>query len=79
MQEILKDEMAKTDHKGRKGGRYASLNPGEDESGHFVVGQRLKNRNPMTPDMSLQKLLPTRHPVMRLFMKQAHKDCGHRG
>ena len=79
VQETLKDEMAKTDHKRRKGGRYASLNPGEDESGHFVVGQRLKNRNPMTPDASLQKLLPTRHPVTRLFMKRAHKDCGHRG
>ena len=33
----------------------------------------------MTPDASLQKLLPTRHPVTRLFMKRAHKDCGHRG
>ena len=47
VQEMLKDEMAKTDHKWRKGGRYASSNPGEHESGHFVVGERLKNRNPI--------------------------------
>ena len=79
VQETLKDELTKIDHKGRTGGRYASLNPGKGESGHFVVGQRLKSRNPMTPDASLQKLLPTRHPVTRLFMKRAHKDCGHRG
>ena len=79
VQEMLKDEMAKADHKGRKGGHYASLNPGKDESGHFVVGQRLKNRNPMTPDVSLQKLLPTRHPVTRLLMERAHRLCVHRG
>lgn len=79
VQETLEEEMAKTDHKGRKGGRYACLNPGRDESGHFVIGQRLKNRNPMTPDASLQKLLPTHHPVSRLFMERAHRKCGHRG
>ena len=49
VQKTLEEEMAKTDHKGRKGGRYASLNPGKDESGHFVIGQCLKYRNPMTP------------------------------
>ena len=46
VQETLEEELVKTDHKGRKGGRYASLNPGKDESGHFVIGQHLKNRNP---------------------------------
>ena len=67
VQKTLEEEMAKTDHKGRKGGHYASLNPGKDESGHFVIGQRLKNRNPMTPDASLQKLLPTLHPAQTLW------------
>ena len=33
----------------------------------------------MTPDASLQRLLPSRHSVTRLFMERAHKDCGHRG
>ncbi|CAB4008383.1 Hypothetical predicted protein [Paramuricea clavata] len=79
VQKELKDEIEKTDQKGRKGGRYASLNPGKDEHGYYVVGQRLKNNNPMTPDASLQKLLPTHHPVTRLFMERAHKQCVHRG
>jgi hypothetical protein len=79
VQKELKDEIEKTDQKGRKGGRYASLNPGKDEHGYYVVGQRLKNNNPMTPDALLQKLLPTHHPVTRLFMECAHKQCVHRG
>ena len=77
VQKELKDEIQKTDQKGRKGGRYASLNLGKDEHGYYVVGQRLKNNNPMTPDASLQKLLPTHHPVTRLFMERAHKQPVH--
>ena len=42
------------------------------------MGQRLKNKNPMTVDSSLQKLLPYRHHVTRLFMQRAHTSV-HRG
>ena len=71
--------MKKTDRKGRQGGRYASLNPTVDGDGFHVIGSRLRNKNPMTPDASLQRLLPTRHPLTRLLMVRAHKECGHRG
>ncbi|CAB4022925.1 RNA-directed DNA polymerase from transposon X-element [Paramuricea clavata] len=76
VQKEQNDEIEKMD---QKGSRYASLNPGKDEHGYYVVGQRLKNNNPMTPDASLQKLLPTHHPVTRLFMERAHKQRVHRG
>ena len=79
VQKELKNEIEKTDQQGRKGGRYASLNPGKDEHGYYMVGQRLKNNNPMTPDASLEKVLPTHHPVTRLFMERAHKQCVHKG
>ena len=72
------NELKKTERKGRKGGRYASLNPVESKGGLWVVGQRLHNNNPMTADSSLQKLLPLRYHVTRLFMRRAHKS-GHRG
>jgi hypothetical protein len=52
IQKELENEVEKTDRKGRKGGRYASLNPGKDEDGYYVVGQCnvcMWNRNPMTP------------------------------
>ena len=78
-QKELKMEMEKTDLKGRQGGRYASLNPNKDEDGYYVIGQRLANKNPMTPDASLQKLMPTQHHLTRLFMERAHKECAHRG
>ena len=78
VQRSLVNELKKTDRKGRKGGRYASLNPVENKDGLWVVGQRLHNNNPMTADSSLQKLLPLRHHVTRLFMRRAHKS-GHRG
>ena len=45
-------EVEKTDRKGRRGSRYASLNPGKDDDGFYVIGRRLENRNPMTPDAS---------------------------
>ncbi|CAB4001318.1 Hypothetical predicted protein [Paramuricea clavata] len=78
VQKSFESELTKTDRKGRKGGRVACLNPVQDESGLWVVGQRLKNINPMTVDSSLQKLLPYRHHVTRFFMQRAHTS-GHRG
>ena len=65
VQKGLKEEIEKTGRKERKGGGYASLNPRKNKSEDYVIGQRLKNKNPMTPDTtSLQKLLPTRLTFM---------------
>ena len=55
-----------------------ALNPVRGEDGYYVVGQRLKV-NPITPDASLHKLLPTHHRLTHLLMDRAHKECGHRG
>ena len=33
----------------------------------------------MTPDSSLQRLLPSKHPAARLFMQRAHQAGGHGG
>ena len=77
-QRSLAHEMVKVDRNGRKGGRYSSLTPVQDETGNWVVGQRLTSNNPMTADSSLQKLLPYHHPVSRLLMQRAHSS-GHRG
>ena len=76
-QRSLAHEMMKVDRNGRKGGRYSSLTPVQDEAGNWVVGQRLTSNNPMTTDSSLQKLLPYHHPVSRLLMQRAHSS-GHR-
>jgi hypothetical protein len=78
VQKSFESELTKTDRKGRKGDRFACLNPVQDKSGLWVVGQRLKNKNPMTVDSSLQKLLLYRHHVTRLFMRRAHSS-GDRG
>jgi hypothetical protein len=79
VQKELDEEMQKKDTKGRSGGRYKSLNSVRDQGGYYVVGQRLKAKNPMTTDASLQRLLPTNHQLTRLLMDRAHKECGHRG
>ena len=77
-QKTTKEELAKTDPKGRKGGQYATLNPVLSENGLWLVGERLKQHNPMTFDSSLQKLLPSSHCVTRLLMRRAHQQ-GHTG
>ena len=55
-----------------------ALDQVRDEDGYYVVGQRLKV-NPMNPDASLHKLLPTHYQLTDLLMDRAHKECGHRG
>ena len=79
VQKELDREIQKKDTKGRRGGRYKALNPLKDEGGYYVVGRRLKVKNPMTPDNTLQRLLPTHHHLTRLLMDRAHKESGHRG
>ena len=77
-QESMTDELCKTDRKGRKGGRYARLNPVLSQNGLWLVGKRLRQHNPMTLDSTLQKLLPYSSRVTRLMMRRAHRQ-GHRG
>ena len=78
-QKELDEEIRKKNTKGRTGGRYKSLKPLKDHDGYYVVCQRLKAKNPMTPDGALQRLLPTHHQLTRLLMDRAHREGGHRG
>ena len=78
VQKSIEDELKKSSSKRGKGGHYASLKPVQDVNGLWVVGERLTRYNAMTPDSSLQRLLPTQHPATRLFMRRAHQ-AGHRG
>ena len=79
VQKELDKEIQKKDTKGLRGGRYEALNPFKDEGGYYVVGRRLKVKNPMTPNNTLQRLLPTHHHLTRLLMDCAYKESGHRG
>ena len=77
-QKVMKEELSKTDKKGRKGGRYATLSPVLSANGVWLVGKRLIQLNPMTLDSSLQMLLPYPSRVTYLLMRRAHRQ-GHRG
>ena len=77
-QKSMKEELSKTDTKGRKGGRYATLSPVLSETGVWLVGRHLNQHNPMTLDSFLPKLLPYSSRVTRLLMRRAHRR-GHRG
>ena len=77
-QRSMKDELLKKSNKNGKGGRYARLKPSVNDQGLWVVGERLSRHNVLTPDSSLQKLLPASHRATRLLMKRAHRS-GHRG
>ena len=76
VQKSIEDELKKSSSKRGKGGHYASLKPVQDVNGLWVVGERLTRYNAMTPDSSLQRLLPTQHPATLLFMRRAHQ-AGH--
>ncbi|RUA05209.1 MAG: hypothetical protein DSY43_05115, partial [Gammaproteobacteria bacterium] len=78
LQKSLQADLMRTDRKKGKGGRYANLKPTQEENGLWVVGERLSRYNAMTPDSSLQKLLPACHRATRLLMERAHRN-GHRG
>lgn len=79
IQKTMECELKKSSSKKGHGGRYAKLKPVQDASGIWVVGERLTRYNAMTPDSSLQRLLPSKHPAKRLFMERAHQAGGHRG
>ena len=79
VQKSIQGELKKSSNTGGRGGCYAKLRPVLDVlNGMWVVGERLRRYNTMTPDSSLQKLVPNQHPASRLFMQQAHQT-GHRG
>ena len=79
VQKTIECELKKSSSKKGNGGQYATLKPVQDASGNWVVGERLTRYNAMTPDSSLQRLLPSMHPATRLFTQRAHQAGGHRG
>ena len=79
VQKTIECELKKSSSTKGNGGQYAQLKPVQDASGTWVVGERLTRYNAMTPDSSLQRLLPSKHPATRLFMQRAHQAGGHRG
>jgi hypothetical protein len=78
IQRTIQEECRQKNKKKGNGGAYASLKPLITEDGLWVIGARL-SFNPMTLGNDPQYLLPSKHPGTRMFMIQAHKDCGHRG
>ena len=49
------------------------------QDGIWVVGVRIAHHSPLTPDNKPMVLLPNNHPLTRLIMIEAHRDCGHKG
>ena len=76
VQKTIECELKKSSSKKGNGGHYATLKPVQDASGIWVVGERLTRYNVMTPDLSLQRLLPFKQPATRLFMQHAHQTGG---
>ncbi|XP_013384966.1 uncharacterized protein LOC106154941 [Lingula anatina] len=49
------------------------------QDGLWVVGTRIAHQNPLTPENKPLILLPRKHPLTKLFMNDAHANCGHKG
>lgn len=77
-QKSIERELKKCNSKKGNGGNFAKLKPVKTVNGLWVVGERLSRYNAMVSEASLQKLLPSKHPVTRLLMVRAHQ-AGHRG
>ena len=76
---IMKDvQKSMTGDLSLKNGRYHSLCPILDHKGLWIIGRRLEQFNPMTPENDPQVLLPSQHKITKLLMKEAHSH-GHRG
>ena len=58
--------------------QYKCLNPKTSQEGLIVIGSRMSKFNPMTLDGKEQILLPTKHPLTKLLMIEAHQK-GHLG
>jgi hypothetical protein len=76
-QRSIDDECRKVDRGDKVGGKFYRLNPTKI-NGKWVVGKRLVF-NPMAMDNVPQRLLPTKHPLTVLIMKQAHTQTIHGG
>jgi len=77
---VLQDVQQSCVHEFRNGkGRFKALTPSLNSSGIWVVGRRLSNKNPMTPEGEAQALLPADHIVTRMLMRDAHVASCHRG
>jgi len=76
---VVKEVQGSCDAFGDAKGRFKALTPVLDSSGVWVVGKRLGNKSPMTPDGSRQVLLPADHVVTRMLMREAHVSGCHRG
>ena len=79
VQSTIAADLKKRSKRGKEGGSYSRLHPVKDELGLWIVGSRLVRYNPMTPESRPQKLIPSKHPVAKLMMKDAHRDCRHHG
>ena len=58
--------------------RFKALNPRMNSDGLLAVGARMSIFNPMSGDSTPQVLLPTKHQVTKLLMREAH-ERGHLG
>lgn len=77
---IVKDaQKSLVEELSKKNGSFKALNPVLDSSGVWIIGKRLGQKNPMTPEGDAQALLPTGHVVTRLLMRDAHVASFHRG
>ena len=45
----------------------------------WVIGLRVSDHNPLTPENRPQTLLPKDHPVTRLLMRESHEQTAHGG
>lgn len=79
VQTSITNDVNRKSTQGKLCGSYTRLHPMKDCAGIWIVGARMVRYNPMTPDNQPQKLLPSKHPVTKLIMKDAHSDCKHRG
>lgn len=77
---VVKDVQSSCVHEFQKvNGRFKVLSPTLESCGIWVVGRRLVNQNPMTPESKAQALMPADHVVTHMLMRQAHVKSGHRG
>ena len=71
--------MNQTNKKGKQVSSYRRLHPVKNENGIWIVGSRLIRFNPMSPDNTPQRLIPSKHPATRIMMWDAHVACKHHG
>ena len=58
--------------------QFRTLNP-VVQDGIWVVGARISQNSPMTPENKPQMLLPYDNPLTKLLMEEMHRKSGHKG